>query len=32
MTAVREIKLLKHLKHPNVIDLLDMAIKQDGIY
>ncbi|KNE56210.1 CMGC/CDK protein kinase [Allomyces macrogynus ATCC 38327] len=28
ITAIREIKLLKQLQHPNVVSLVDMAVKQ----
>ena len=27
MTSIREIKLLKNMKHPNVIEVVDMAVE-----
>jgi serine/threonine protein kinase len=32
ITALREIKLLKALKHPNVVEILDMSSDATGIY
>ena len=32
ITALREIKLLKLVHHPNVVDLLDMASDGEAIY
>ncbi|KAI9184117.1 serine/threonine protein kinase, CMGC, CDC2/CDK sub [Blastocladiella emersonii ATCC 22665] len=30
ITAMREIKLLKRLKHPNVVDLVDVVTQRDS--
>lgn len=32
ITALREIKLLKQVRHPNIVELLDMAADKEGIY
>lgn len=32
ITALREVKLLKALRHPNVVELLDMASDSEAIY
>jgi serine/threonine protein kinase len=32
ITALREIKLLKALKHPNIVEILDMSSDATGIY
>ncbi len=32
MSAIREIKYLKELKHPNVIDLVDVVCQGEGLY
>ena len=31
ITALREIRLLKHLKHPNIIELLDIVIENGSL-
>jgi serine/threonine protein kinase len=32
VTALREIKILKALKHPNVVELLDMFVVRSGFF
>ena len=32
VTALREIKILKALKHPNVVELLDMFVVRSGLF
>lgn len=31
-TAIREISLLKGIKHPNVVDLMEVIYEQDNLY
>jgi len=31
-TAIREISLLKGIKHPNVVDLIEVIYQEDNLY